>query len=166
MAKVVEHTHEEDEVELLADAVDVVDVHLGELDLDADDARREARLLEVGLIGVDAEHARGAAALHLDRVEAAVAADVEHSLAAQVARERVLEALELDARIVAEEMPRRRHHAAEVHVVVPGAALADALRDLFTGHRALASCRSSGRRRRAWPPSSFSAASRSWIASR
>ena len=42
----------------------------------------EARLREVVVVEVDAEHALGAAPLHLDGVEAGVAADVEHGLAA------------------------------------------------------------------------------------
>ena len=46
----------------------------------------EPRLGQVALVGVDAHDAVGPAALHLDRVEPGVAADVEHGLPAQVVR--------------------------------------------------------------------------------
>ena len=92
MAQVVEHAHEEHDVEPLAERADVVDGQLAELDVEPVDLGGEARLRQIVLVGVDAEHARGAAALHLHRVEAGVAADVEHGLAAQIGRDRVREA--------------------------------------------------------------------------
>ena len=41
-------------------------------------SRGEPRLREVAVVPVDADDALGAAALHLEGVEAGVAADVEH----------------------------------------------------------------------------------------
>jgi hypothetical protein len=65
MAQVVEDAHEHDEVEFLADCTDIVDGHLGEIDLQPDHAGGEAGLGEVVLVEVDAEHAGGTASLHL-----------------------------------------------------------------------------------------------------
>ena len=81
MAQVVEHAHEQHEVELLAERADVVDREVAEFDVEAVDLGGEARLRQIVLVEVDAEHALGAAPLHLHRVEAGVAADIEHRLA-------------------------------------------------------------------------------------
>jgi hypothetical protein len=120
MAQMIEHAHEEHDVEALAQGTDVVDRELAELDVLARHFGREARLREVALVEIDAEHARGAALLHLDRVEAAVAADVEHGLAREVLRDRVREAAPFDGGVVAEEMVRGGPGAVEVDVVEPG----------------------------------------------
>ena len=77
----VEHAHEQHDVEPLAQRADVVDRQLPELDLGSADLGGEPRLRQIVVVEVDAEHALGAAPLHLDRVEAGVAADVEHGLA-------------------------------------------------------------------------------------
>ena len=83
---------------------------------------------EVVVVEVDADHARGAAPLHLDGVEAGVAADVEHGLAGEVLRDGVLEAAPLDVRVVAQEMLGRGLDAAQVDVVEPGPSAAARLR--------------------------------------
>ena len=67
---------------------------------------------------------RGPATLHLQRIEAGVAADVEHALARNV-REGMSEAGELVGGIVVEEVIRRGAHAAQVHVVEPVAQFGD-----------------------------------------
>src|SRR5205085_1225088 len=122
VAEVIEHAHEDDHVELLAEFADIVDIHFAELDVVvADDAGGEAALFEIRLIAVDGYDARGAALLHLDRVEAGVAADIEHRLAGQVGRNGVREVLPFDVWIVAEKMVGRRLHAAEIDVVKPTA---------------------------------------------
>jgi hypothetical protein len=84
VAEVVEHAHEDDEVEALPEAGDVVDVEAAELDVEAGGLGGEAGLGEVALVAVHPEDAGGAAALHLEGVEAAVAADVEDGLAGEV----------------------------------------------------------------------------------
>src|SRR4051812_13636486 len=67
MAEVVQHAHENDDIELLAEFADVVDIHLAELDIAvANHARGETPLLEVNLVAIDRHHARGTALLHLD----------------------------------------------------------------------------------------------------
>src|SRR5690606_16550664 len=77
-----------------------------------------------------------AAALHLDRIEARVAPDVEHRLAAQIARDGGLEPPPFEGRVVAEEMVRRGAHAAEVEVVEPRPERLDPRRDLGPRERA------------------------------
>src|SRR5216683_1614078 len=95
MPQVVEHAHEDDKVESLPtnQAVDVVHVALNEVDLQAELGTCEACLTQIGIVVVDPEHSARAAALHLERVEAAIAADVEDALAGQIIRKRVFEEL-------------------------------------------------------------------------
>jgi hypothetical protein len=123
MAQMVEHAHEDHEVELLADRGHIIDRQVGELDaLEPEHLARQPRLGKVALVAVDAEHARRAAPLHLDRIETRVAADVEHALAAQIVRNDMGESLEFEARIIAEEMVGRcRHAVAEIDIVEPRA---------------------------------------------
>ena len=79
--QVVEHAHEQHDVEALVEPTDLEHRQLAQLDVDAADLGGEAGLREVALVAVDAEHALGATALHLDGIEAAVAADVEDGAA-------------------------------------------------------------------------------------
>src|SRR6185437_9277984 len=121
VAEVVKHPHEDHEVELFAERAHVIDVELSELDLSvvAEHLGREPRLREVAFVAVDAEHARGSAPPHLDRIESCVAADVEHALAAEIARETGFEAAELRAGIIAQEMVGRGPYAIQIDVVEP-----------------------------------------------
>src|SRR5712671_2117602 len=75
--------------------------------------------------------AGGAAPLHLQRVESAVTADVEHRPPAQIGRDRVGEALPFDRRVIAEEMVGRGLDPAEIDIVKPGPELADGFADLI-----------------------------------
>src|SRR3982751_4682765 len=97
-----------------------------QLDVGGTNLRREARLLEIAWVGVDADDARRAAALHLQRVESGVAADVEHGLAGEISRNCVREAAPLHSRIIAEEMVGGGAHATEVEILKPVAQLMDA----------------------------------------
>src|SRR5207245_1666028 len=93
--QVVENAQEEYIVELVVadDAVDVVDVALDQLHVQVQLLARETRLVQVDRVVVDAQYPRGAAPLELERVEAAVAADVQHCPAAEVVGYGVLEEL-------------------------------------------------------------------------
>src|SRR5207237_2267250 len=68
VTQVIQHTHEDHVVELLTgdDLVDVVHITLGELDSQAEFFPREARLLQIDRIVVDAEHPRRPATFHLE----------------------------------------------------------------------------------------------------
>src|SRR5438309_7123214 len=117
MPQMVEHAHENHEVELLSQATDFINVELRELDVvEAQRFCRKPRLRKIALVAVDTEHATGAAALHLDRIEAGVAADVEYALAGKVLRQLRREAAKLCAWIIAEEMLWRGPHPAKVDV--------------------------------------------------
>ena len=89
MTEVVEHTHEEHQVESLAKLREFVYGHPPELDVGGLDLRREPRLRQVALVRVEAKNARGAAPLHFDGIEAGVTADVEHRPSGQVRRNRI-----------------------------------------------------------------------------
>src|SRR5438876_11737529 len=60
-----------------------------------------------------------AAPLHLDRVEAAVAADIEHGPAAQIGRQRMPETAPFHCRIVAEKMLWSGDYSAEINIMEP-----------------------------------------------
>ena len=117
----VENAQEQHEVEALGQRGHVVDRELREFDVNAHHLRGEAGLAQIGVISVDAQHPRRTPPLHLDRVEAAVAADIEHSAPAQIGRQRMREAAPFDRRVVAEEMLGGGRHPAEVDVVEPRA---------------------------------------------
>ncbi|CAO4136465.1 hypothetical protein OFEAOIEE_LOCUS4221 [Methylorubrum extorquens] len=91
-----------------------------ELDVVAKVAGREAGLREVALIGIEAEHPGRTATFHLDRIEAAVAANIEHGLAGEVVGKRGREPTPLQPWIIAEKVIGRSPDPAEVDVVEPG----------------------------------------------
>src|SRR4051812_19000664 len=85
MPQMVEHAEEQHQIKLLiAKLPQVVHVELPQLDVQPELLARELRLRQVDRVMVHAEHADRAAPLHLERVEAAVAADVEHRLSGEV----------------------------------------------------------------------------------
>ena len=84
MAQMIENAQEQDEVEPLAEAAHVENRELTELDLDPGDLGGEGGLGQIVGIGIDGHDPLGAAALHLDGVEAAIAADVEHGPAGEI----------------------------------------------------------------------------------
>src|SRR5258706_7309373 len=86
---------------------DVVDRQMAEFDIQRRHLGGEARLREVGVVAIDAEHAPGAAPLEFHRIEAGIAADIEHALVGEILRNGVREAAPLDRWVVAQEMIRR-----------------------------------------------------------
>src|SRR5690606_35224568 len=133
MAQVVEHSHEDHDVEPLAERAHVIDRELAELDVHLGDFRRETCLRQIGIIEVEAENAFCAPPLHLDRVETGIAANVENRLSGEVGGYRILEFSPFHMRIVAEKMVRRSGDAIELDIVEPGPELLDPL--LYCGVR-------------------------------
>ena len=119
MAQMVEHAEKQHDIESLFQSGEIVDGELQEFDLDADDLCGKAGLPEIGPIDIDTEHARRTAPLHLDRVEAAVAADIEHGSAAQIGRQRMPKAAPFHRRVVAEKMLRSGRNSAEINIMEP-----------------------------------------------
>ena len=153
MAQMIENAQKQDDVEPLADAAHVVNRELTELDLDPGDLGGEGGLGQIVGIGIDGHDPLGAAALHLDGVEAAVAADVEHGLAGEIGRDGVREALPFDVGIVAQEMLGRGPDAAQPHVVEPWSQLVDALAgQLLVGHDAAAAAMRHWSAASSWAP--------------
>ena len=91
---------------------------MAKLYVEALDLGGEAGLGEVVLVVVDTEDARGTTALHFHRVEAGVAADVEHRLAAEIGGKAVVKALPLHLGVVAEEVVGRSTDAMQVEIVL------------------------------------------------
>src|SRR5690349_7327169 len=103
MPEVIEHTHEDHDIELLAELCDVVDGELFQLDVQIENLRRQFRLREVPRIGINADDAIRSALLHLNGVEAAVAPYIENRLPTEVFRNRVGKPPPLELRIVSKE---------------------------------------------------------------
>src|SRR5258708_30112833 len=118
----IEHTEKKHDIELLVKCSDVIDGHLCKLDFDAYDISSKARLPQIVGIDIHSQHTCRAARLHLERIEAGIAAYVENRTAAEIGRDRIGEAAPLDCRIVAEKMVWRGHDAApQINIVKPKA---------------------------------------------
>src|SRR5579871_463856 len=133
MPEVVEDAQKQHQIKLLPERADLVHRHPAELNRRARNFRDESRLLQISFVGIDAKHARGAAPLHLDRIESRVAADIEHGFPSEIRRDRMRELLPFERRVISQKMMRRGFHAAEIHVLKPLAKLSDAAPDLFLG---------------------------------
>src|SRR5438477_7190921 len=112
--EVIEHAHKQHHVEALSQLRDAIDGESAKFDIRAANFGGEAGLCEIALVGIDANHAAGAAALHLEAIKSGVTADIEHGLATKILWNRVREAPPFDRRIVAQEMMRRGMDAAQV----------------------------------------------------
>ncbi len=131
MPQVVQDAHEEHQIESLLERGQVVDGHLAQIDVEPGNLRGQPGLREVPRVAVDAEHAVGAAPLHLERVEACVAAYVQHRAAAQVCRDGMGEPPPLHGWVIAQKVGRGRLDPVEVQVVEPVTELAHALLDVL-----------------------------------
>src|SRR3954469_12212915 len=133
MAKMVKHAHEDHEIELFTKLRDIIGRQLAEFDLEPIDLSGEPRLCEVVVVGVEAEHAVGPAALHFHGVKSGVTADVENGHAFETVRDHSGKAPPFHPWIVAEKMRGRGAYAVEVEIVKPGAKRVDAAADLILG---------------------------------
>src|SRR3954462_10466983 len=85
----------------------------------------ETGLVQVHRFGIDSDYAVGAAALHLDRIETAVAGDIQHGHAAQVFGHGMGEAPPLHVGIIAQEMIGSGPHPLKLDIAEPLAQIAD-----------------------------------------
>ncbi len=140
VAQVVEHAHEDHQVEAFAQGGHVINAGLAELDpVHVQHLRRKAGLRQIAGVGVDPQDAGGPPPAHLEAVEARVAADVQNGLAGQIRGHQMREAGELVGGIIAQEMPGRSADAAKVEVLEPRAKPFGLLGDLRCVHRPSAS---------------------------
>jgi len=131
MAQMIKDPHEDHEVEPLPQGGEIVDRQFSELDVGAVDLGRQPGLGQVPVVEIDPKNPFCAAALHLQRVETGVAADIEDAPAAQILRKRVSEAREFRTRIVLQKMMGRSLDAAEIQVVKPFPEILDPGSDFF-----------------------------------
>src|SRR5579885_3231366 len=131
MAQVIQHPHEDHDVECFTELADVINRKLSKLDDEPADLSGKSCLSEVVIAAVDSDDPVGAAAFHFHRIESSVAADIEHRLAAQVGIDDLAEALPLYRRIIAQEMQGRSPDSAEIKVVKPWTKLCDPVRNLL-----------------------------------
>src|SRR5256885_1175872 len=85
MLAVINEPEPERHIELShRERIEIVHRHAPIFDIDFQQLSHELRLSNQISLRVDAQHARRAATLHLDRIEASVAADIKNGLAAEV----------------------------------------------------------------------------------
>src|SRR3954465_763612 len=111
MAKVVKNAQEENQVEFLSQLAYFVNRHAFKIDVELVHVGSEASLRQVLVVGVQTEHPRGAAALHLHRIKSGVATDIEHRFTREVVRNGLCKAAPLDFGIVSQEMRWRGAHS-------------------------------------------------------
>lgn len=135
VTQVVQHAHQQDDIEPLSEFGDVIDGQLSKLDVHRADLGREAGLREIAVTGVESDNLSRPAPLHLDRVEAGVATDIEHGLAAEVPRHTGRDMPPENRGVVAQKVSRRRLHAGQVDIVEPIAQRGDTALDVRRGDR-------------------------------
>src|ERR1700760_4110687 len=84
----IKDTHEEHKIELAGNRVHVIDGILGKFDIELQGFGGKTRLIQVTIENVNAQHALSAALFHLNAVEAAVAANIEHRCAGKISGQR------------------------------------------------------------------------------
>src|SRR5215211_5386653 len=117
VAQVVQHAHEQHEIKLFVQFSNAIDGKVSKLDLRSTHVRGKTCLGQVLLIGVDRNYTIRAALLHLNRVKARIAADIQYRFPAQIFRDSRCKPLPLDLRVVSEEMIRRSFYASQIEVV-------------------------------------------------
>src|SRR6185437_8209280 len=133
VSQMVEDPHKKDEVELPGNRIGGVDGTLLEFDVHSERLCRKPRLVEIPVVDVNPEHSLGAALLHFDGVEAAIAADVEHGRTGKVRWNGRRDEAPLDVWKITEKMIRCRRNAVQVKVVKPLAQLRYLGRQLVPG---------------------------------
>src|SRR5688572_17511921 len=98
------------------------------------DLRGQARLKQIVIVRIDADHPRRATAFHLDGVKAAIATDVENRFVREIVGDRVVKALPLHPRLISMKMLRGGLHARQIEVRKPGAEPAHLRFDLIVSH--------------------------------
>src|SRR4051794_4805721 len=89
------------------------------LDIEAEHVRGKSRLREIIGIVVDTDDVGRPAPFHLDRIEAAVAADIEDTLAGEIGGKGMGKTLPFHCGVIAERMIPRRPPPIQIHVVEP-----------------------------------------------
>src|SRR3989440_10071336 len=127
MPQMIKDPEKQNDIELLAKLVHVIDREFSKFDVQPERVGCEMCLRQISLVEINAKHAIGSAPFHLNAVEAAVATDIEYAVTSQIGGNRVLESFPLHAWEIAEEMFRRRLHAAKGGVMEPFAQPPDLL---------------------------------------
>src|ERR1700760_504020 len=104
MPQVIQHTHEDHQVEFLLQSCDIPYRHLSEFDIDTIHFSGEASLSQIMQICVDPKYPICSAPLHLQGIKTRVATDIQHGPAVHIFGNHAVESSELDSRIVAEKM--------------------------------------------------------------
>src|SRR5205823_14436285 len=97
----------------------VVHRALFKFDFELQSLRRKARLTEIAIVHINPQHPLRPALLHLNRIEPAIAPNIQNSSSAKILRQSFPDVLPLNIRKIAEKMMRRRWHATQIHVMKP-----------------------------------------------
>ena len=126
----IKDTHEQYVIKLSGQSVHVINRTLLDIQVDAQGLGGKPRLIQIAVIDINSQHPAGSASLHLDGIEAAVAANVENRGPAQIEGNGVGNLPPFDAGKIAQKMVGRRGHAVQVEVVEPLTELRDSPRQM------------------------------------
>ena len=115
----VEHAHEDYVIELSGDGIQLVNRALAKVDVEPQCIGREARLVQIAIIHIDSEDVVSTPAFHLDRIEPAIAADIENRFACKRSGNLLANFLPLDVWKISQEMIWGGVHAVNVQVMEP-----------------------------------------------
>ena len=115
----VEHAHEDYVIELSGDGIQLVNRALAKVDIEPQCIGREARLVQIAIIHIDSEDVVSTPAFHLDRIEPAIAADIENRFACKRRGNLLANLLPLDVWKISQEMIWGGVHAVNVQVMEP-----------------------------------------------
>ena len=127
----IQDAHEQHEIEGFAELGHVVHRQLVQFELHAADLGRKACLRQIQGLAINPHHALSATAFHLNRVEPAIAANIEDRLAVQVGWQGIGKALPFHPWIIAEKMLRCRLEPTQVQVMKPWAEFTNMLLNLL-----------------------------------
>lgn len=104
----IEHAHEQHEIEALPKPCDIIDRHLSEFDIEPGLIGGKLRLAQIMRIGIDANDPPCLAALHFQCVKSGIAANIEHAAPAEILRQQMAKSLPFEGGVISQRMGWRR----------------------------------------------------------
>src|SRR2546430_17327302 len=113
MPQMIKDPKKQNDIELLAKLVHVIDREFSKFDVQPERVGCEMCLRQISLVEINAKHAISSAPFHLNAVEAAVATDIEYAVTSQIGGERLPESVPLHHRASRRRRLRARLHRAK-----------------------------------------------------
>src|SRR5438045_7593046 len=108
MPQMIKDPEKQNDIELLAKLVHVIDREFSKFDVQRERVGCEMCLRQIPLAEINAKHAISSAPFHLNAIEASVATDIEYAFTSQICRNRLLESFPYHACNIADQKTRPR----------------------------------------------------------